>query len=336
MPTKWVCAGPGPTFNPDADRAVATAGPAGQPAAVAAGSAHRSGARRTRRGAGRPRVQPPATALEPCCATCAGCSTRRRPIPTGPPRRTPPSRGRELNFGACAWRGNWRPPWTSAAGAAIQFAVERFEPRLLKGTVRVRGEIEAESVLDTHNLIEFEISGQMWDPHSPIDILLRTRLDLEAGQVDVRDSAAVSRAVDTARPSLTMEPASHACTQDELIHLRRWAAEFAREHPKIASRLGSTSRSWQTLTSSACWGFAFHGPCTAQARSGIPTAHAPTCWSRCPQLPGAAAFDAGRALRHRPERPEPRRGFTVAAGSTVQSTRPVHDTTRCEFPPRWT
>ena len=76
---------------------------------------------------------------------------------------------------------------------AIQSAIERFEPRLQKGTVRVRA-IESDSVLDTHNLIEFEISALMWDPHSPFDILLRTRLDLEAGQVEVRDSAAVTRA----------------------------------------------------------------------------------------------------------------------------------------------
>lgn len=103
--------------------------------------------------------------------------------------------GSALNFGLPPLAGQLASTVDiSLLERAIQFAVERFEPRLLKGTVRVRA-IEAESVLDTHNLIEFEISGQMWDPHSPIDILLRTRLDLEAGQVDVRDSAAVSRAV---------------------------------------------------------------------------------------------------------------------------------------------
>ncbi|MBL8332918.1 MAG: type VI secretion system baseplate subunit TssE [Rubrivivax sp.] len=75
---------------------------------------------------------------------------------------------------------------------SIQFAIQCFEPRIIKDTLRVRA-IESDSVLDTHNLIEFEISGQMWDAHSPFDILLRTRLDLEAGQVEVSDSAAVSR-----------------------------------------------------------------------------------------------------------------------------------------------
>ena len=71
-------------------------------------------------------------------------------------------------------------------------AIQCFEPRIIKDTLRVRA-IESDSVLDTHNLIEFEISGQMWDAHSPFDILLRTRLDLEAGQVEVSDSTAVSR-----------------------------------------------------------------------------------------------------------------------------------------------
>ena len=49
---------------------------------------------------------------------------------------------------------------------------------------------EAASVLDTHNVIEFEIRGHLWAQPVPLEILLRTQLDLEAGQVDVRDAAA--------------------------------------------------------------------------------------------------------------------------------------------------
>jgi type VI secretion system protein ImpF len=48
--------------------------------------------------------------------------------------------------------------------------------------------IEPDSVLDTHNMIEFEIRGHLWAQPVPLEILLRTKLDLEAGQVEVRDA----------------------------------------------------------------------------------------------------------------------------------------------------
>ena len=49
--------------------------------------------------------------------------------------------------------------------------------------------MEPSSVLDTHNVIEFEISGHLWSQPVPLEILLRTQMDLEAGQVEVRDGA---------------------------------------------------------------------------------------------------------------------------------------------------
>jgi type VI secretion system protein ImpF len=52
--------------------------------------------------------------------------------------------------------------------------------------------LEATSVLDTHNVIEFEISGHLWSQPMPLEVLLRTRLDLEAGQVAVRDAIGVA------------------------------------------------------------------------------------------------------------------------------------------------
>ena len=65
------------------------------------------------------------------------------------------------------------------------------EPRILAQTLSVRA-IESASVLDTHNMIEFEIRGQLWAQPVPLEILLRTRLDLEAGQVEVRDASATA------------------------------------------------------------------------------------------------------------------------------------------------
>ena len=73
----------------------------------------------------------------------------------------------------------------------IRHAIERFEPRLLPETLVVRA-LEATSVLDTHNVIEFEISGHLWSQPMPLEVLLRTQLDLEAGQVAVRDAVGVT------------------------------------------------------------------------------------------------------------------------------------------------
>lgn len=71
---------------------------------------------------------------------------------------------------------------------AIREAILRFEPRVMAETLRIRA-LESESVLDTHNVIELEIRGHLWSQPLPIEILLRTQLDLEAGQVQVRDAA---------------------------------------------------------------------------------------------------------------------------------------------------
>jgi type VI secretion system protein ImpF len=75
--------------------------------------------------------------------------------------------------------------------ATIRQAILRFEPRILPDTLQVRAH-ESVTVLDTHNVIEFEIRGHLWSQPVPLEILLRTQLDLEAGQVEVRDLASVA------------------------------------------------------------------------------------------------------------------------------------------------
>ncbi len=70
----------------------------------------------------------------------------------------------------------------------IAETIRRFEPRILPDTLVVHA-IEAGSVLDTHNMIEFEIRGQLWAQPVPLELLLRTQMDLEAGQVEVREAS---------------------------------------------------------------------------------------------------------------------------------------------------
>ena len=70
----------------------------------------------------------------------------------------------------------------------IKEAILQFEPRVMAASLEVKA-IDASSMLDTHNVIEFEISGFMWAQPVPLELLLRTEVDLEAGQVQVRDMA---------------------------------------------------------------------------------------------------------------------------------------------------
>jgi type VI secretion system protein ImpF len=101
--------------------------------------------------------------------------------------------GSVLNFGLPPLSGQLASKLdVTALERAIRQAIVRFEPRILVDTLEVRA-LEASSVLDTHNVIEFEIRGHMWAQPVPLEILLRTQLDLEAGQVEVRDAVAGGR-----------------------------------------------------------------------------------------------------------------------------------------------
>ncbi len=101
----------------------------------------------------------------------------------------PPIAGTVLNFGLPPLAGQRVSRLdVHELEATIAQAIRTFEPRILTDTLAVRA-LEPGSVLDTHNTIEFEIRGHLWAQPVPLEILLRTRLDLEAGQVEVRDAA---------------------------------------------------------------------------------------------------------------------------------------------------
>jgi type VI secretion system protein ImpF len=70
---------------------------------------------------------------------------------------------------------------------AIRQAILDFEPRILPASLRVRA-LEV-GTFEHHNVIGVEISGQLWAQPIPIDLLVRTEIDLETGQVEVADLA---------------------------------------------------------------------------------------------------------------------------------------------------
>ena len=71
---------------------------------------------------------------------------------------------------------------------ALREAILRYEPRILEHSLSVKA-VDGGAMLDAHNIIEFEIRGFLWAQPIPLELLLRTQLDLEAGQVKVRDGS---------------------------------------------------------------------------------------------------------------------------------------------------
>jgi len=69
---------------------------------------------------------------------------------------------------------------------SIRQAILDFEPRIVPATLRVEA-IVAELALNHHNVVSVQITGQLWAQPVPLEILLRTELDLESGKVEVQD-----------------------------------------------------------------------------------------------------------------------------------------------------
>jgi type VI secretion system protein ImpF len=73
---------------------------------------------------------------------------------------------------------------------SLRQAIVDFEPRILPDSVTVK--VLRES-LDNHNVISLHIEGLLWAQPLPVELLLRTRLDLESGQSKVDETVAGRR-----------------------------------------------------------------------------------------------------------------------------------------------
>jgi type VI secretion system protein ImpF len=102
----------------------------------------------------------------------------------------PYARRSVINFGLPALSGETASTLDiTVLERAIRQAILDFEPRILATTLRVRA-VVAESVLDHHNVIGVEIHGHVWAQPVPLELLLRTEIDLETGKVQIVDLAA--------------------------------------------------------------------------------------------------------------------------------------------------
>ena len=100
---------------------------------------------------------------------------------------TPHVRRSVLNFGLTALSGKTASTMDAVAlTGAIKQAILDFEPRIVPGTLVVRTVIDA-GQLDQHNIIGVEIQGHLWAQPIPLELLVRTEIDLETGRVEIAD-----------------------------------------------------------------------------------------------------------------------------------------------------
>ncbi|MDR1967547.1 MAG: type VI secretion system baseplate subunit TssE [Burkholderiaceae bacterium] len=69
----------------------------------------------------------------------------------------------------------------------LRQAIIQFEPRIVASTLQVVGVTMDDAWGAAHNLIMFEIRGQIWSTPYPIEMLLKSSIDLETGAVTLQD-----------------------------------------------------------------------------------------------------------------------------------------------------
>ncbi len=73
----------------------------------------------------------------------------------------------------------------------IQQALEIFEPRLIKNSIRLQAEVDPQAM--SHNTLILTIECEVWATPAPVELLLRTALDFETGDVSVMALSAGDR-----------------------------------------------------------------------------------------------------------------------------------------------
>lgn len=69
---------------------------------------------------------------------------------------------------------------------ALRQSILNFEPRILGGSLRIRAALTSAQM--SHNLLGFEIEGDLWAQPLPLQLYLKTEIDLESGQVKIKES----------------------------------------------------------------------------------------------------------------------------------------------------
>ncbi len=70
---------------------------------------------------------------------------------------------------------------------ALKNAILLFEPRILPRTLEVELIMEG-SALESHNRIGLQIRGMLWAQPVPLEFLMRSRIDLEEGRIEIEST----------------------------------------------------------------------------------------------------------------------------------------------------
>jgi type VI secretion system protein ImpF len=73
----------------------------------------------------------------------------------------------------------------------LRQAIRDFEPRILPSSLRVRLLLDPTAM--SHNALLFDIEGELWAQPVPLQLYLRTEVDLELGQARVNEAAGSAR-----------------------------------------------------------------------------------------------------------------------------------------------
>ena len=94
-----------------------------------------------------------------------------------------------LNFGLPAFSGETASEVAQQdVEASIRQVIERFEPRIDAASLEVRVST-AGSILDSHNLLQLRIRGTLWAQPTPLELIIKSTIDLETGLIALDDAA---------------------------------------------------------------------------------------------------------------------------------------------------
>ena len=92
-----------------------------------------------------------------------------------------------INFGLPALSGETASTLDMVSlEQTVRQAILDFEPRIMPETLQVEA-LASGSMLEQHNVVSMQIRGNLWAHPIPIELLLRTDVDLETGAVEIRD-----------------------------------------------------------------------------------------------------------------------------------------------------
>lgn len=103
--------------------------------------------------------------------------------------RFPYANASVINYGMPALSGSTASTLDAAdLESRIREAILHYEPRIIPSTLKVDA-LVSDMSLDHHNQIQVEIRGKLWAQPVPLEIMLRTAMDLETSQVTIQDAS---------------------------------------------------------------------------------------------------------------------------------------------------